>query len=146
MGGGLWEGEGADVSPMWDRSGERGGSADAFVQRKGGAGLGCAAGSLWALGTQSPACQRVALWSLKRLHAVYQPLGETAKPCRGNAVFLLSLTVCGSGTWEGLWLLLHEHFQLGRFCFHPAAGFLRRTRKKYLPWWYYSPKPSFHQI
>lgn len=60
----------------------------------------------------------------------YEPLSGTVTTCSWNAVFLLLLTVCGSGTWEKLSLLLHERFQLGRFCFHTAASFLQCTRKK----------------
>lgn len=61
----------------------------------------------------------------------YQPLSGTVKPCRGNAVFLVLLSVCGSGTWESLSLLLDERFQLGGFCFHTAASFLKHIRKKF---------------
>lgn len=131
---------------MWDGTGEWGGGVDASVQREGGPGSGCAIRSLWALGTQAPACQRAALLSLRQLHTVYGPLSGAVKPCRENAFFLLLLSVCGAGTWERLSLLLYEHFQLGGFCFHTAASFLKCIREKYLPLQSYSPKPSFHQI
>lgn len=134
----MREKEGSGVSLVWDGAGEGAGGADASVQREDGLGSGCAAGSLRALGTQAPACQTAALRSLRRLHEVYrllryQPLSGTVKPCRGNAVFLLLLSVRGSGTWESLSLLLDERFQLGGFCFHTAASFLKRIRKKILP-------------
>lgn len=102
-------------------------------------------------GDTSTACQSVALAKRKGSCVLCVPcrcwtLRGTAEPCKEKACFLLWLSACGSGTWEMFSLLLHEHFQLSGFCFHPAASFAKHIRKKYLLFLYNSPKPSFHQV
>lgn len=103
MGGGMREGQGAGVSPMWDGAGE-GGEMRLPPADGGWARLGLGSRSLWHWGHKLLPARELpyGAWggcTLGMGPLRYQPLSATLKPFRGNAVSLL-LSVCGLGTRE----------------------------------------------
>lgn len=145
MGGGMREGRGAGVSPMWDGTGEGG-----VVRLPAGGRRASLARAvlrlLVALGTQAPACQSCP-WSWG-LHAGHGPLQVSAPRCdckafQGKCSFCFTVSV---------WLRKRERnccytntSNYMGFVFTQLLAFWNILWKKSLPWLYYSPKPRFCQ-